>query len=358
VEWRDVLAEAEIVGLPDGPRRLRLVLPSGATCTVQLVAVRGPLRPAWVRARHAGWGAEPVLITARSATLAAVEAVRDVGQSLVTDDGWMFLQMEGEQVERQPPRRQPSVARRGPTPWGGLNVIRRLVEAGPLTQAELAVAAGVSQPQVSKALSTVQGDGLVVRSARGWQAPDRDRLLDVWLARYPGPAGLTSHWYALDSLPGQLARAVQAHHGRRVVLSGDVAADQLAAWRIPGRIRLYCTEPADLREQGFVLSGEEEATLSLTAPQDLGVFVPRAAIGAERADGGSWAVVDTSAGAIELADPLQILLDVASAAGPDASEAAAVLRRTILSEPLTVRLREWLLAVSSATALARRRGLA
>ena len=259
--WQDVLAEAEVVGLPGGPRRLRLVLPSGAACSVRLVAVPGPLRPAWVRAHQASWGAECVLVTARAATLTAVEAVRAAGQSVVTDNGWLLLQAGEVQVECQPPRRQPPVSRRGPVPWGGMAVIRRLVEAGPLTQVELAVAAGVSQAQVSKALAAFQDDGLVVRSARGWQAPDRDRLLDAWLARYPGPAGLTSHWYALDPLPAQLARAAQAHRGRRMVLSGDVAADQLAAWRIPARIRLYCPEPADLREHGFVLSGKQEATL-------------------------------------------------------------------------------------------------
>src|SRR3954451_23538492 len=90
--WREVLAEAEVVGLADGPRRLRLILPSGVSCVLRLVQVPGPLRPAWVRARGTGWAPEPVLIAAGSATAAAVEAVRVAGQSVVTDNGWMLLQ--------------------------------------------------------------------------------------------------------------------------------------------------------------------------------------------------------------------------------------------------------------------------
>lgn len=346
----DVLADAEVVGLPDGPRRLRVVLPSGVTGRVRLVVVPGALRPAWVRARRAEWGTESVLITAGSATRAAVEAVLEAGQSVVTDDGWLSVLVEGERVGREPVQRSPRALRRGPVPWGAMSVVRRLVAAGPLTQVQLAAAAGVRQPQVSKALAAFQDGGLVVRTSRGWQACDRDRLLDVWLDRYPGPGGLTSHWYALDPLPDQLVRAVRAHHDRRVVVSGDVAADRLAAWRIPGRIHLYCTEPADLREYGLVMSGEEEATLVLTAPQDHGVFVPRPSAGSGRTSPKGWAVMDTPAGPVELADPLQVLVDVASAQGPDAAEAAAVVRQAVLSGSLTARLRDWLLATSRLSA--------
>jgi hypothetical protein len=297
------------------------------------------------------------LIAAGSATRAAVEAVREAGQSVVADNGWMLLQMEGQLVERHPVQRPPRVSRRGPVPWGGLTVLRRLAEAAPLSQVQLAAVAKVGQPQVSKTLAALQVDGLVIRSARGWQVPDRDRLLDVWLARYPGPAGLTSHWYALDPLPDQLARAVHAHRERRVVLSGDMAADQLAAWRVPGMIQLYCTEPADLHDQGFVLSGQDKATLALTAPQDVGVFVPRAGEDPEQASGDCWAAMDTSSGPVELADPLQILADVASARGPDAAEAAMILRRTVVSEPMTTRLRDWLLGNSTTTTAALQEGL-
>jgi hypothetical protein len=351
VGWVDVLTAADVVGLPGGPRQLRLVLPSGAAGAVRLVMVPGALRPAWVRAHRAEWGAERVLITAGSATPAAVEAVLEAGQSVVTDDGWLSVQVEGERVGREPVERSSRALRRGPVPWGALSVVRRLVAAGPLTQVQLAAAAGVRQPQVSKALGAFQDNGLVVRTSQGWQAGDRDRLLDAWLDRYPGPGGLTSRWYALDALPDQLARAVRAHRGRRAVVSGDVAADQLAAWRLPARICLYCTEPADLREHGFVLSGPEEATVVLTSPQDHGVFVPRPAEGAGRAGPAGWAVMDTSAGPVELADPLQILVDVASAPGPDAEEAAAAVRQAVLSETRTSRLRDWLLATSAVSSI-------
>ena len=66
--------------------------------------------------------------------------------------------------------------------------------------------------------------------------------------------------------------------------------------------------------------------------------------------------MDTSSGPVELADPLQILVDVSSAQGPDAAEAAAVVRRAVLSEPLTTRLRDWLLDISTITTAAPHRG--
>src|SRR4051794_29254170 len=186
VGWREVLAEAEVVGLADGPRRLRLVLPSGAAGVVRVVEVPGPLRPAWVRARRAGWGAEPVLMAAGSATAAAVDAVREAGWSVVTDNGWMLLQLEGQRLERRPAGRPTRVSRRGPVPWGAVTVVRRLVEAAPLSQTRLAVVSGVGQPQVSKVLAGFQTDGSVVRSAQGWLVPDRGQLLDAWLTEYPG----------------------------------------------------------------------------------------------------------------------------------------------------------------------------
>ena len=82
------------------------------------------------------------------------------------------------------------------------------------------------------------------------------------------------------------------------------------------------------------------------------MFVPRLVAGREHVDRQAWMVMDTSAGPVELADPLQVLFDVASTDAPDAAEAAAVLRQAVVSEPLTRKLRDWLLAVSSAAALA------
>ena len=126
-----------------------------------------------------------------------------------------------------------------------------------------------------------------------WEPSGWEDLFTWWRVAYPGPGGLVQHWYGLEPLPEQLARALAANPGRRVVLSGDLAADAIAPWQAPSRVLLYVAQPADLRVHGFVQSGAQEATLTITAPEDPGVFaspgpgVPED-IWAEHAPGAAW----------------------------------------------------------------------
>ncbi len=94
---------------------------------------------------------------------------------------------------------------RGKPAWGRWAILRTLALAGePLTQLELGEAAGISQPAVAKNLKHL--GPLVHRTPTGWSAADRNRVLDEWLAHYPGPRGATTYWYSLQS-PADQARA-------------------------------------------------------------------------------------------------------------------------------------------------------
>jgi hypothetical protein len=175
---------------------------------------------------------------------------------------------------------------------------------------------------VSQTLRQLQRAGLVLRAEAdgrtGWVADDWDALLDWWLTTYPGPGGITTYWYGLTS-PREQAGAViaaLADGERRVAVSGDVAADEIAPWRRPGRAVIYAEirdgkDGPDLTATGLTPSGPAEATLELIVPADPGVWVAPSPTGAEST--------------LPLADMLQVFWDVRRAPGADSDQALAAL---------------------------------
>jgi hypothetical protein len=197
-------------------------------------------------------------------------------------------------------------------------VARVLLTSTAMTQTAIADAAKLTQSRVSKTLAVLKGAGHTHRGAGGWTVTDWQALADWWLARYPGPGGITTHWYSLDSLADQVetaAGAYQASHpGSDIRLSGDSAADLLAPWRRPARTVLYVTRPLNLAGHGFVAAaGLADATLSVTLPVDPGV----------------WLATPLPAGMhapVPVTDGLQVVYDVLDAGGSDAVEAGQRLR--------------------------------
>jgi hypothetical protein len=129
---------------------------------------------------------------------------------------------------------------------------------------------------------------------------------------------LRTFWYGLES-PGQQAQTVvgllaRDGHGR-VAVSGDVAADLIAPWRSPHRAVIYAETGVDLTTGGLTPANEADATVELIVPRDPGVW-PKPTI-------------EKPSGRPPLADPLQILWDVARAPGPDADEAVRHLQRVL-----------------------------
>jgi CRP-like cAMP-binding protein len=346
VGWQQTLERQDVAWFPRATGRIHVEAPSGARQDFDLVQVSGPLFPS-VAARLVAAAAQPALLVADSASPAAVAVVDDAGHSLVTADGRILLHVGTETLRAEAPTPIRAARSRGPKPWGQLHVVRRLLEARrPLTQTDIGQLAGLSQERVSRVLNPLRQLGLVTRTRDGETVPNREALLDWWLAAYPRDAALAAHYYAADSLPDQLHRAATAHQGRRVALSGDLAADAVAPWRVPRRVLLYSGQPADLSTAGFVPSGAKEATLTVVTSPDPGVFMPTGpSRPPQRHDEtqhelGEWDVHRESL--VELADPLQVLLDVAGGDGPDAGEAAAVLRREVLCGEASDSIADWM----------------
>lgn len=346
MSWQQTLERQDVAWFPRATGRIHVEAPSGARQDFDLVQVGGPLYPS-AAARLVAAAARPTLLVADSASAATAAVVDDAGQSLVTADGRILLQLGTETLRAEAPTPVHAARSPGPKPWGRLHVVRRLLEARrPLTQTEIGQLTGLSQERVSRVLDPLRRLGLVTHTRAGETVPNREALLDWWLAAYPRDASLAAHYYADDSLPDQLHRAATAHQGRRVALSGDLAADAVAPWRVPRRVLLYSAQPADLSKAGFVSSGAKEATLTVVTSPDPGVFMPpRPNRPPQRQDDAQHQVAGwdvNRGGLVELADPLQVLLDVADGDGPDAGEAAAVLRREVVGGVAGDGIADWL----------------
>jgi hypothetical protein len=234
--------------------------------------------------------------------------------------------------------------RPGRVPWGSLTLVRRLLEQPAATQKVLATLAHVSQPRASQILGALAEQQLVARREAGWMVRDFDSLLRAWLDTYPGPGGISTYWYGLDT-PRDQAQAVirllaerasaepaPAHEQQAAVaelsavVSGDVAADIVAPWRTPGHAVVYARRGADLTEAGLTPAGVQEATLELIVPQDPGVWPsPSPYVLGGRTDSHESEPVVGGKSPMPIADPLQILWDVQRAPGSDSGEAAARL---------------------------------
>jgi hypothetical protein len=118
---------------------------------------------------------------------------------------------------------------------------------------------------------------------------------------------------------GEQARAVVGQLERdgqepgQVLVSGDAAADLLTPWGRPATAAVYARAGADLHDLRLSPCPAAEATVSLTVPQDPGVWlIPP--------QWRPWTAAQP------LADPLQILHDLGRSRAVDASQTAERLR--------------------------------
>ncbi|MER5453797.1 helix-turn-helix domain-containing protein [Micromonospora sp. NPDC002389] len=318
--WR-ALTEAGVALVPTGADRAEMRY-GKARATLTVIASPTPLTPSAVAAsisRHPN----PCLVIVPAATVAVRQAIAAAGWSWLVDTGQKVtgvLCLDGERVVLRPPvETTKRSATRGRVPWGTFTLVRRLIQHPYVTQQELAAIVGISQPRVSQALASLAGRDLVHRTSRGWIVRDVDEAIRWWLSTYPGPGGISTHWFGLEPVVEQARTVVEAFaataDATHVVVSGDVAADIIAPWHAPTRAILYAHTGLELAAAGFVPAGEEEATLELIVPRDPGLWPPSG---------------KTPPG-IPLVDPLQILWDVKRSPGPDSDEAAQrvwdVLRR-------------------------------
>lgn len=100
-------------------------------------------------------------------------------------------------------------------------------------------------------------------------------------------------------------------------MSGDVAADLFAPWRVGRRAVIYARTGYDLAEVGFSETTSENATLECVVPANPTIWSTAAAWAAGE---GGWTT-----------DPVLVAWDVQRTGGPDAGDAVNKIRQTVLA---------------------------
>lgn len=254
--------------------------------------------------------------------------------TVLTEDGWSWADAQGNFDLRAPSlmlRQRRTI--KAPTPKrvhlpqgpGSLGIIRSLIrfgsggkEAGGATS--LAAQARVSQPRASQVLHQLQELNLVEKFGRGPWRPDREALLDHFLAEYSGPRGSEQFFYSLDSPTDVAVRAARAHRSQNtVVVSADVGPDLIVAWRRPSVVVLYAKKEIIPTELGVVEAlGRDDANVIIRMPDDHSIF-PFHELAA-----------DVRNVEVPLADPAQMIWDLQELGGADRLQGAGALREWLL----------------------------
>lgn len=197
-----------------------------------------------------------------------------------------------------PPPPQPTP--KGPRPYARFAIARVLLSGAPRNnQVHLAELAGVTQGSVSNALQRIP------------DIEDPGAVFDDLVRDYPGPGGQTYHWWSASPLHEQAG--LVSDHG--ALISGDFAADRLAAWRTPERVIGYVDRPVDLSAAGYVLSAPDDYTTMLVVSADPTL----------RATGATWNLGG------DVADPIIAAHDVRrTATTGDDDEAVEKLRELVV----------------------------
>jgi hypothetical protein len=329
-DWTALMKEGFTVDAV-GPDQIVLGRPSTGALDILLsvVTLRAPLSPSHVERLGSRFPLQRILIVVPSASGAALDLAAAHGWSVLATSGRGTRIVLGDSVldvepprvgaENHPPRRP------GRPAYGAFAVGRQLLRGRPVVQAGLASTTGLTQPRVSQVLADLSRRDLVSRwseeGAARWSVPDWDKLLDWWMAGYPGPGGVATSWFGLRPVREQAEAAVEVVRGvgGKVAVSGDVAADDLAPWRLP-RVALAYVDltschgpdlPGRLVQAGLTPAAKGEATLEIRFPADPGI----------------WG--DAADGHIPVANEVQVLWDVQRSGGSDAGQAAARLRAVI-----------------------------
>jgi hypothetical protein len=201
----------------------------------------------------------------------------------------------------------------------GFAVLRRLIEltaAAPerkITQADVARASGQEQSRVSRVLSSLRASGVVTGGYGTWYPLDPSTAIKAWLAHYPGPGGVNTHWAGLGDVWTATVAALD-ELGPGVVVSGDVGADLVASWRSPRRAVVYAESAHDLSAAGLLPVPVDQAQVVVCVPEDRTVW-PLHPL--ERSFRGR---------SVQVADPLQVWWDARQATDVDAGESAERVR--------------------------------
>lgn len=294
---------------------LSLTLPDHAQVTVRVHPVDAP--PPAAKVRSLLERPERILIVSPRGGKAVNEAASHGRMDLITIDPASVFIAGQRRLEEDSKARNESF--HGRAPWGRWAMERALVlSPAPMKQQHLADSAAISQPAVAKHLKNLTQ--WVHRVQGGWEVRDRRSMMLQWLEDYPGPRGASTYWYSLDPPSDQARKAASfaAFMDAEPLVSGDMAADAYAPWRLPDNVQIYVRQAVDLTDAGFTPASRDEATLTLTIPQDPTL----------------WATADSSehAGGLPLADPLVVLQDLIRGEAVDSPDAVAHFQEFIARE--------------------------
>jgi hypothetical protein len=227
------------------------------------------------------------------------------------------LRLRQRAVQRRPDRRASTSLPRGPGSW---SIIRSLIAApGPIVKIDnLKVRGHVTDGRVYQILEKLSVLGLGAPAQRGSWQPDKEALLDRYLAEYPGPGGSETYLYSLDE-PLELARRASVSSAH-IVVSADVGADLLVPWRRPEHLVAYAGPGAAL---GKLLGatpahGRDDANITWRVPEDISIFSLASPIAVQGTE-------------VAVADPVHLIWELGALGGDDRLEAAEKLRQWLFS---------------------------
>lgn len=266
-------------------------------------------------------GAAPMLV-APGVTATVAERLVGAGWSWADGQGSFDLRAPGlrlrqRALQRRAERPVPATLPRGPGGWG---VIRSLI-ATPGQAVEVTALTAplhITPARTYQVLEKLNALGLVETDRRGSWRPDKESLLDRYLAEYPGPGGSVSYLYSLDE-PLELARRASGT-ASNVVISGDVGADLLVPWRHPDHLVAYSGPGAflDKRLDATPAHGRHDAKITWRVPEDTSIFHLAVPVTVEGTD-------------VTVADPVHLIWELGALGGDDRLEAAEKLRAWLLS---------------------------
>lgn len=302
--------------------------PDGQLFEVEPIAPVERLTAHRVRAVRAGRSIDPdrVLHIGRSATNGVVEYAKAGEINILTAEPIRLI-CDGRSYAADPEPRSRSRLRpqhTGRPAWIRWALERYLLlTPEPSRQSVIADSLGTTQQSISRA--ALHLDGLVTDEGEGLMAADRAKLLEHWRNEYTGPGGQEFGWYSLDPVAEQVERVIDLVTLLEVeaLVSGDIAADRLAPWKLPSRGRVYVTGPVDLGGDGFVAVPAEEASLVTCVPRDPSLW--RLA-----------PTTDAAAGSDDLpiADAAIVYWDLLMSTDPDSDEAADQVAALLTGTPL------------------------
>ncbi|HEY0248925.1 MAG TPA: hypothetical protein VGC45_11760 [Gryllotalpicola sp.] len=251
---------------------------------------------------------EFILFAVDSTTASLVDAARSDHRIVLASGSDNAVWLDGERIDvGDVVRHTPAWTGRGPKPYVRFALLRALLtEARPLTQLRLSEMTGVSQPAVSYALRGL--DRFVQKASRSWILGNPAKAFDYACDAYPGTGGIDTYWWSDAPLEEQVGRAVgDIGH----LVSGDLAARAINAWRIPEHATVYSRTGVDLSERGFAAGTPADYTLALTVPDDQTIW--------------------STAGQGAIADPVIAAWDVKrTGTTGDQDEAADMIRKKVL----------------------------